>query len=499
MAQSIVILTVHGTKAVRETTTAQSGHAKTNWRQRIAELFAWFFRRGDDGKASAAAKGMTDIASRAVGSDWWKPPSEFLEKLLQHLRAVGINPSIQSFEWSGANSGSEREGAAIALKRKLKKLTDEGSSVYLIGHSHGGNVIENALEGFGWRLVLWRWMPWKGRSSNILGAASVGTPFFRRRRPRTRWLVVLLFSLLWIVLALGTVLFAFEFIYSAFYEPEKLKGLPYWFPAAMGVMMLLLFAVLRSNAPFLLPRLPAEPSQGWLSIWHPHDEAISALQVMENSRLEFYAPGAIAKKVRLLFDSTIIYVLSAIAVTIATDKPGATDSLSSQIGSVLSAVLLLLILMRLSSGMADRLLRGPANGRMRQMLLSIAFGQDHYIRLSDVATKPWVYGGAEYKIPGELATRMRKSAEDALVEFVRANQAAVFLVGAAGVGGGKMPTDLMEKLTWRELVHTTYFNYDEIAGEIAQHVVKLAQAAALAKEPHAPLVLEAMPAARPSA
>jgi hypothetical protein len=83
-----------------------------------------------------------------------------------------------------------------------------------------------------------------------------------------------------------------------------------------------------------------------------------------------------------------------------------------------------------------------------------------------------VYGGDELKISDALAERMRKRAEDALVKFIRENQARLVLVGGAEAGANPV-AEFLGGLTWKELVHTTYFDYDEISDVIAMHLVKV--------------------------
>src|SRR5215510_2976710 len=99
MAENIVIVTVHGTR------TRKFENPKTTWRQRTAKFIAKLFRRARPNGTDASATPSTKLDASDPG--WWLPTSEFAKKLLQRLKPHGVNPRIQAFEWSGANSGSE--------------------------------------------------------------------------------------------------------------------------------------------------------------------------------------------------------------------------------------------------------------------------------------------------------------------------------------------------------------------------------------------------------
>ena len=108
----------------------------------------------------------------------------------------------RQFAWSGANSESERRKAGRrlfeglrALERENHRLIEAGEAprhYHLIGHSHGGTVIWNAL-----RLAAGR-----GESLRHLRSwATLGTPFPTFRPIRWRWLV----GLLGLIVLAGTV------------------------------------------------------------------------------------------------------------------------------------------------------------------------------------------------------------------------------------------------------------------------------------------------------
>src|SRR5262249_18028489 len=88
------------------------------------------------------------------------------------------------FHWSGHNSERERRAAGKALLARLTELEQTGHSYHLIGHSHGGSVIWNALVGSA-RLGL--------KLNGLKTWITVGTPHltFAALRPSLwRWLAL---------------------------------------------------------------------------------------------------------------------------------------------------------------------------------------------------------------------------------------------------------------------------------------------------------------------
>lgn len=81
------------------------------------------------------------FAKRAA---WATSGSEFCQNL---IRELGPQTVIQSFIWSGRNSISAREKAAVRLRQLLHQSVAgfRGVPHFVIGHSHGGNVALSAV------------------------------------------------------------------------------------------------------------------------------------------------------------------------------------------------------------------------------------------------------------------------------------------------------------------------------------------------------------------
>lgn len=88
--------------------------------------------------------------------DWWQPGSAFCSELDAALAAQGSaarcwakhNGQLEPFAWSGANLESERCKGGRALAEMITGLESDLHihRYHLIAHSHGGNVLLNAME-----------------------------------------------------------------------------------------------------------------------------------------------------------------------------------------------------------------------------------------------------------------------------------------------------------------------------------------------------------------
>lgn len=81
------------------------------------------------------------------GARWWQRGS-VVWQWLEHNLPNGTtlpNGDTRLFQWSGANTQTERLKAGSELLAELIALERQGRSYHLVGHSHGGSVIWEAL------------------------------------------------------------------------------------------------------------------------------------------------------------------------------------------------------------------------------------------------------------------------------------------------------------------------------------------------------------------
>lgn len=75
--------------------------------------------------------------------DWWKPGGDFFTPL--ELEAERLGHLVVPFCWSGEPTQSQINAAASVLA-KLIMSYPAGAPIILVGHSHGGNVINRASQ-----------------------------------------------------------------------------------------------------------------------------------------------------------------------------------------------------------------------------------------------------------------------------------------------------------------------------------------------------------------
>ncbi|TWU27467.1 alpha/beta hydrolase [Bythopirellula polymerisocia] len=116
--------------------------------------------------------------SSSTGGQWWQAGSQSANELQSRLPdGVRVATDSEVFHWTGENGERARSKAAAQLLRHLQPLEKANKSYHLVGHSHGGSVIWNAL-----RLATLTGRPLR----NLRSWTTVGTPFLHQKG-RSPW------------------------------------------------------------------------------------------------------------------------------------------------------------------------------------------------------------------------------------------------------------------------------------------------------------------------
>lgn len=109
------------------------------------------------------------------GEHWWQRDSAFHESLSAHIRPKsGGDLEYVQYHWDGANSELSRRDAGRDLYDFLRNnYESRGKSYHLVGHSHGGSVIAEAL-----RQSVYRKSPLK----RLASWTTVATPFLQFKK-----------------------------------------------------------------------------------------------------------------------------------------------------------------------------------------------------------------------------------------------------------------------------------------------------------------------------
>lgn len=167
------------------------------------------------------------------GDAWWQQRSEYHEWLNLGLEASGAGVCADAtFHWDGLNSEYSRRRAGAALAEVLSRYESGGGAYSLIGHSHGGGVMWEALSQAERRHPglpgLQRWV-------------TVGTPFLLYRPDRFAVLasaIPLVGAVIGSILLLPTVWVVYQS-----YAADFVAWREYWYWGIAPVLLVLLFVL----------------------------------------------------------------------------------------------------------------------------------------------------------------------------------------------------------------------------------------------------------------
>jgi hypothetical protein len=470
-------------------------------------------RMSNIGKAAiVTVHGTGDTAEGAAGQKWFQQSSPFAERLLGHLRRHGVEADIVPHLWSGANSAWDRERAANKLAGLIRKLYNKYDSIHVIGHSHGGNVANDAA-------VLLKWgLRRNAKRERFDSLTTVGTPFFNIRTGPLQTLAGILF----LIIAWGSaILFP---LLAAFLGYEVLTGqsltddadlsgsvAALFYIGLVGPGLLFMLTMSRQGVRRILrPRHGGKTRTSILSIWHEHDEAIAFLQRVEEVRLEPFPRGALFRGSRAAAIS-----FGVLAVLIAAlgnpvlhalgmgDLMGFANAGAENAGNDTFTVMMLglfiapaiftvvyLFYRFIIGGLQEIAVRGAMNGYVAGVLRGVAMGRDGDQVLCNVAPRSHTHRTNELVLAGECAERMKEGANGAAGKLIDKYRWALFSVG--GDSSASLTSLTTDAMTWDSLIHTTYFDQPEVAVAIADHIARAVRESAYAE---ASTTVAAQPAA----
>lgn len=473
-----------------------------------ARLEVFSFWQGDDmSKAGKAAivtvHGTGDTAEGLTGSKWFQQGSPFAERLLGHLRQHGVDGDIIPHLWSGANSAWDRERAANKLAKRIRGLYSKYDSIHVIGHSHGGNVANDAA-------VLLKWgLRRNAQKEKFDSLTTVGTPFFNIRTGPLQTFAGILF----LIIAWGSaILFP---LLAAFLGYEVLTGQSLTDDADLsgsvaalvyiglvGPGLLFMLTMSRQGVRRILrPREGGKTRTSILSIWHEHDEAIAFLQRVEELRLEPFPRGALFRGSRAAAISfgVLAVLIAALANPVlhalgmgdlfglanAGAEDGGNDTFTvMMLGLFIAPAIFTVVYLFyrfIVGGVQEIAIRGAMNGYVAGVLRGVAMGRDGDQVLCNVATRSHTHRTVEHVLAGDCAERMKGGANEAAGKLIDKYRWALFSVG--GDSSASLTSLTTDAMTWDSLIHTTYFDQPEVAVAIADHIARTVRESAHADAP----------------
>lgn len=457
--------------------------------------------------------GTGDTADSIDGSKWFQRGSQFSEALKQRLLDRSLAAEIVPFLWSGANSASEREKGAERLAATIRRTAPGYSGVHVLGHSHGGNVANDAA-------VLLGWGRQKPRTKEpIASLTTVGTPFFNSRTSMSQSIGGLWFLAttvasvpLYVLMTVLLLLWALTTSHSVGWQPgealgpfaDMFKGLPtqwawpiFWVCAlGSGIPLLyMLRLATRSLRRIMRPHKTAGASATLFAVTHGNDEAISFLQQIEKLPLEPFPPGSLLRGSRgmAVNAGVLTVILASLAPTAiyAGARAGLisapnvnwewywTSTLSLLFAAPALFLLLYLLVRFIAGGGGEVVARPSLNNWVGGVFRGIAYGRDGDQAIGEVKTSSHTYATREHRMEGPVAERMQANAGAAAAKLIETYRWSLFSIGADS--NSPLANLANDAMTWDSLIHTTYFDQPEVVALVADHIADVAGQPAPAK------------------
>jgi hypothetical protein len=450
--------------------------------------------------AVVTVHGTGDTAGELDGQKWFQRGSAFTQRLLARLASHGVEAEIVPHLWSGANLVSEREKGAERLVKAIERNAKAHQSVHVIGHSHGGNVANDAA-------VLMRWGRRPAAREQLASVTTVGTPFLDSRTGLLQMLGGLMFqAITWLsVLVLPLFILGGLALALSNEQPEPGEASPMTIVLIMLVLVLpclwfMLNMSSRGVRRILRPRNKARNKRSVFSLWHENDEAIAFLQRVETLPLEAFPRGALFRSSRSaaigwgVIGVLVVGLLAPISYSLGADVlalervflPDEDAGRSGENIFIIAACALLvapivfvavfLVYRYVVGGLSELGARGSLNRWITGVLRGIALGRDGDQAPCRCATTSHTHPCETHVLSGPVAERMHAAAGGAADKLIEKYRWALFTVGADT--NQSLATLASDAMTWDSLIHTTYFDQPEVADVIGDYIAAQVKAAA---------------------
>ncbi|HET6390840.1 hypothetical protein [Hyphomicrobium sp.] len=251
---------------------------------------------------------------------WWEKDSVFEREIRDLIDARDGELHFVPFSWAGDNSETQRREAGARLTKIMHELEVKSEPYCIIGHSHGGSILSDALLASAAR---------KRPLANLKRWITVGTPFLKLRKEL--WLLTrlsLMNKVIFVASMMLLLMFVVYVLASQIGSEQTLFGNTFprvW--VATGVLASLpaitFYIVLHwlDSRSLLSYRTRATRraknnfAARWLPLAHPDDEAIQGLALLRDARLEFFDKSFAVSSITLLSVITLPLIYFAILLS----------------------------------------------------------------------------------------------------------------------------------------------------------------------------------------
>lgn len=449
------------------------------------------------------------------GENWWQLGGNLITELQQFLNVGSQEVEFIPFQWSGENSERERSDAAKRLRERIKELLlRTRGKVIIIGHSHGGSVAYKALAE-----------DRELKAADRVKVITVGTPFFSSRVDSAGAVlkrhIIYYLSTAFLTLALCIGYFQWEL---NILFPVVVAILWFTYTFLLGVTLLFelnvdprylsqkrRYSLIRTRLLFNAVYLGI-PMNFWMSdkendlqfdrseyhfpkVFSRNDEAINALSLAPKQAVSIATYGLLKWPCTFVL-SILFFFLFQIISAYSPSMDGFAISIQKvvleianvirnhwiypienemgsqfarTIGIIFISVSIAMSLYRLFLGRVAVYL---ANTLIKQGLLDKAYGKDTRAQIGWVSANP-PKGRLFYQnwrsLPRDIDDKFDEELDQHAASALRA---ARVNLGLASVSGAKsIDQTIFGSLRLNELVHTSYFEQQEIRHLIAWMIV----------------------------
>lgn len=433
--------------------------------------------------------GAGDITSS--GDKWWQLGSVFLRELLNRLKLNEEQVEIVPFQWDvGPNSEAKRREAGIELAAQLKDYDTAGQDYYVVGHSHGGSVIYNAL-----LYSVKKNTPFEG----LKIWCTVGTPFLDYRPnkflfQRLKSLGLTLCTSAIVAFLLGLFVTLVDVLGKDFKPLIASMGYAFMLYGMIIYTSLWLFERLKKSwfSPTHKKKVHELYSKKWCGLWHKEDEAISALANVQYLSAPIIPNNFLQPIVASLQFLVVIVIglyfaidvltggdtIRAIALWFKSDyDEGGIGYLTWMIlwAAVFLGIPIVWVLTKSLSFVAWVLGRPLAKVLNKIVWASIqqrAWGDD--LQKEDVqaiSSHPPEFSHQWDELSENIAAPLREHSENNAIKTLHKVRVVLGMSENAGPSAD-IRSELSESLNWQELIHTSYFDVPEFIDLLASKLLQ---------------------------
>lgn len=236
---------------------------------------------------------------------WWEAGSSFEKDMRALVEARDGELNFVPFMWGGDNSEVERREAGDRLTKVMHDLETKSEPYCVIGHSHGGSIVSDALLSNAAR---------RRPLANLKRWITVGTPFLKLRKEL--WLLTRLSLMRKVIFVASMMLLIMYLVYliaTQFEGGRTLFGGVFprvsIYTGVLASLPALVFYIvlhwldgrsLLSYRKRTTNRARSAFAPRWLPLSHPDDEAIQGLSLLPDARLDFFDKSFAVSSITLL-------------------------------------------------------------------------------------------------------------------------------------------------------------------------------------------------------